>query len=77
MKNSGSYTRVITVVVFYLVVFNEDNPVVFTVVKEKCRICVEDTHTKILEVLKAEVKDNTTLQYFDPQKGITIECDSS
>ena len=24
---------------------------------------------------KAEVKDNKTLQYFDPQKEITIECD--
>lgn len=42
--------------------------------KEKCRICVgrhihQDTRNK------AEVKDNKTLQYFDPQKEITIECD--
>ena len=37
----------------------------------------EDTHTKILEALKAEVNGNMTLQYFDPQKEITIECDAS
>ena len=27
--------------------------------------------------LKADVKGNTTLQYFEPQKEITIECDAS
>ena len=37
----------------------------------------KETHTKILEALKAELKDNTTLQYFDPQKEIVIECDAS
>ena len=37
----------------------------------------EETHTKILEALKAEVKDNTILQYFYPQKEIVIECDAS
>ena len=42
------------------------------------RICVgRHTHTKILEALKTEVKDNTTLQYFDPQKEIIIGCDAS
>ena len=46
-------------------------------IKKNAEFAWEDTHTKILEVLKAEVKDNTTLQYFDPQKEITIECDSS
>ena len=34
-------------------------------------------HTQILEALKAEVNDNTILQYFDPQKEIVIECDAS
>ena len=32
----------------------------------------EETHTKILEALKTELKDNTTLQYFDPQKEIIL-----
>lgn len=42
--------------------------------KEKCRICV-GRHTHQDTRSKAEVKDNKTLQYFDPQKEITIECD--
>ena len=37
----------------------------------------EETHTKIFEARKAELKDNMTLQYFDPQKEIIIECDAS
>ena len=37
----------------------------------------EETHTKILEALKAEVKDNTISQYFDKQKEIVSECDAS
>ena len=37
----------------------------------------EETHTKIFEALNAELKDNMTLQYFDPQKEIIIECDAS
>lgn len=43
-------------------------------IKEKCRICV-GRHTHQDTRNKAEVKDNKTLQYFDPQKEITIECD--
>ena len=31
----------------------------------------------MLEALKAEVKDNTILPYFDPQKEIVIECDAT
>ena len=46
-------------------------------IRKNAEVVREDTHTKILEALKAEVKDNTTLQYFDPQNGITIECDAS
>ena len=42
-------------------------------IRKNAEVVWEDTHTKILEALKAEVKDNTTLQYFDPQKGITID----
>ena len=45
--------------------------------KEKCRICAgRDTHQDI-RTLKAELKDNTTLLYFDPQKEIITECDAS
>ena len=46
-------------------------------VKKNAEFVWEETHTKILEALKAEVKDNTILQYFDPQKEIVIECDAS
>ena len=46
-------------------------------IRKNAEFVWEDTHTKILEALKAEDKDNTTLQYFDPQKEITIECDAS
>ena len=46
-------------------------------VKKKADFMWEETHTKILEALKAELKDNTTLQYFDPQKEIVLECDAS
>ena len=46
-------------------------------VKKNAEFVWEETHTKILEALKAKVKDNTTLQYFDPQKEIVIECDAS
>ena len=46
-------------------------------VKKNADFVWEETHTKILEALKAELKDNTTLQYFDPQKEIVIECDAS
>ena len=46
-------------------------------VKNNAEFVWEETHTKILEALKAKVKDNTTLQYFDPQKEIVIECDAS
>ena len=42
-------------------------------IRKNAGIVWEDTHTKILEALKAELKDNTTL----PQKEITIECDAS
>ena len=45
-------------------------------VKKNADFMWEETHTKILEALKAELKDNTTLQYFDPQKEIVIECDA-
>ena len=45
--------------------------------KKNAEFVWEDTQTKILEALKAKVKDNRTLQYFDPQKEITIECDAS
>ena len=48
-----------------------------TLVKKNTKFVWEETHTKILEALKAEVKDNTILQYFDPQKEIVIECDAS
>ena len=46
-------------------------------VKKSAEFVWEETHTKILEALKAELKDNMTLQYFDPQKEIVIECDAS
>ena len=45
-------------------------------VKKKADFMWEETHTKILEALKAKLKDNTTLQYFDPQKEIVIKCDA-
>ena len=48
-----------------------------TPIQKNAEFVWEDTHTKILEALKAEVKDNMTLQYFDPQKEITIKCDAS
>ena len=37
-------------------------------IKKNAEFVWQDKHTKILEALKAEVKDNTILQYFDPQK---------
>ena len=46
-------------------------------VKKNAEFVWEETHTKIFESLKAELKDNMTLQYFDPQKEIVIECDAS
>ena len=46
-------------------------------VKKSAAFVWEETHTKILEALKAELKDNMTLQYFYPQKEIVIECDAS
>ena len=46
-------------------------------VKKNVEFVCEETHTKILEALKAEVKDNTILQYFDKQKEIVFECDVS
>ena len=46
-------------------------------VKKNAEFVWEETHTKILEALKAELKDKTTLQYFDPQKEIFMECDAS
>ena len=46
-------------------------------VKKNAEFVRNETHTKLLEALKAEVKDNTVLQYFDPQKEIVIECDAS
>ena len=46
-------------------------------IKRNAEFVWEGTQTKILEALKAEVKGNTTLQYFEPQKEITIECDAS
>ena len=46
-------------------------------VKKNAEFVWEETHTKILEALKAEVKDFTILQYFDQQKEIVIECDAS
>ena len=38
----------------------------YSLIKKNAEFVWEDTHTKIL---KAEVKGNTTLQYFDPQKA--------
>ena len=46
-------------------------------VKKNAEFVWEETHTKIFEALNAELKDNMTLQYFDPQKEIIIECDAS
>ena len=46
-------------------------------VKKNADLVWEVTHTKILEALKAKLKDNTTLQYFDQQKEIVIKCDAS
>lgn len=46
-------------------------------VKNNREFVWEQTYTKILEALTAKLKDNTTLQYFDPQKEIVIECDAS
>jgi len=46
-------------------------------VKKNAEFVWEETHTKIFKALKAELKDNMTLQYFDPQKEIIIECDAS
>ena len=42
-------------------------------IKKNAEFAWEDTHQDTRN--KAEVKDNKTLQYFDPQKEITIECD--
>lgn len=46
-------------------------------VKNNREFVWEQTYTKILKALTAKLKDNTTLQYFDPQKEIVIECDAS
>ena len=46
-------------------------------VKKNAEFVWEETHTKIFESLKDELKDNMTLQYFDPKKEIVIECDAS
>ena len=46
-------------------------------VKKNAEFVWEETHTKILEALKAELKDKTTLQYFDPQNETFMECDAS
>ena len=46
-------------------------------IKKNAEFVWEDTHSKILEVLKAEVKGNMKLQHLDPQKEITIECHAS
>ena len=46
-------------------------------VKKNAEFVWEETHTQIFEALKAELKDNMTLQYFDPEKEIVIECDAS
>ena len=46
-------------------------------VKKNAEFVWEETHTRIFEALKAELKDNMTLLSFDPQKDIIIECDAS
>lgn len=46
-------------------------------VKKSAEFVWEETYTKILEALKAKLKDNMTLQYFEPRKEIVIECDAS
>ena len=46
-------------------------------VKKNTEFVWEETHTKKLEAPRAELKDNMTLQYFDLQRAIAIECDVS